>query len=1417
MEAILDRLKARNFPSKKMKEGVRVNIAFQDRRKDADIDRDVLLERVNRQTVRGRVEAAPLEERKAKEKGEETQEEEEKKPPLAKKSLKMVLERPPAAEPAPGPEAEAEEEETSEPGPAPAPGPEESVAARPRGRPRKTQRVVVTTPPKSQPPPPTTRLALRTSPYYMSNRQRFLDTVHRLFEPYMKELDSKEQAISCGKLKTMGQEGADIELLVHQRVAKDYLNLYSPYRGLLLYYGLGSGKTLAAITIAEGMKTHKKIIVMTPASLKMNFFTELKRAGDPLYKKNQSWVFVSTVGVPDLEAELSNMLGLPVEFLQKKKGAWLAAGAAGGEAAKARPFADLSEDDQKAVDAQLNQMIRAKYQDINYNAPNLKRVFSDLTDNYTKNPFDNAVVIVDEAHNLVNRIVNQLARMPKRATGIKVAATTPMSLLLYEWLMSANNARAVFLSGTPIINTPDEIAVTFNMLRGYIKTWTFTLSVETGAKISTETLLEMFKRDRFHTLDYVEYSQNQLTVTRNPFGFVNNTTGVCRAAPTEAPSVLPKPPASVQGKTPKEGGPDKGTAGPGEPTVAAAAAPTAAPKMPKSQGVRRSKKALPPSEEGEGAEPPTTQPPKSRGIRRTKKNLPPPDVGPSPAMMDVGTEPPDAYVVPPHQQYVGDMEPHHGGAGQEAVDPAYQGVCLDDTGNITDTQFVAKIRDILRRNGLSIAKPPKVVFHKCLPDKKDAFLDMFVDIDTGKMKQSDVFERRIVGLTSYFRSPQEGLLPKLVETAEGEAYELVKSDMSDYQLEKYSAIRKEERDKESNVQKMQKKKGAAAGNGEELYREFTSTYRIYSRACCNFAWPEPPGRPMARISETKMAKEVGDDVEGVPEPQENAPPLPPLTSALLGPSKSEHGKVAKEVGDNLEGVPEPQENAPTTAALLGTTKPPMGKVAKEETHEKSASLAEHPPKKPLGKQLSQEHQEGGGDPAADTDDLWVKEGEEEDGEEVTSATIQEALQMINEEGVLGRNHLAKYSPKMAAILDNITHEKHMGLHLVYSSFRTLEGIGIFQMVLNHNGFQEFRVVKQADGDWDIATEMTPGAQRYVLYTGTETEEEKEIIRNVYNGTWDLVPPRIAKKLETQDTAGKKNTMGDVIRILMITAAGAEGINLKNTRFVHIMEPYWNMVRVDQVVGRARRICSHEELPPELQTVKVFIYLSVFSEKQKTDQKYLNLMNSDLSRLNAHRPVTTDETLYEISFKKQQISQQILGVVKTSSVDCVLYTKDKKACFGSNRRDIPTNDFLTYPTLEEDAQVKTKTVVKRQTVAYRDVTIKGVKYHYNEATGELYDHATFVAADRGRQPMNPIGKLVRENKRITVVPIQRGGGPDWTPPPVFTPNGMTGVLTSHPTVPPEMTASMNSMIQSTNVMLQGVDYHKDHTGDLLKAR
>ena len=76
----------------------------------------------------------------------------------------------------------------------------------------------------------------------------------------------------------------------HQKIVRDYISTYSPYRGVLLFHGLGSGKTCSSVAIAEGLKSDKQIIVMTPASLRTNYIEELKKCGDDIYKKNQFFI-----------------------------------------------------------------------------------------------------------------------------------------------------------------------------------------------------------------------------------------------------------------------------------------------------------------------------------------------------------------------------------------------------------------------------------------------------------------------------------------------------------------------------------------------------------------------------------------------------------------------------------------------------------------------------------------------------------------------------------------------------------------------------------------------------------------------------------------------------------------------------------------------------------------------------------------------------------------------------------------------------------------------------------------------------------------------------------------------------------------------------------------------------------------------
>ena len=87
----------------------------------------------------------------------------------------------------------------------------------------------------------------------------------------------------------------EFKLLTHQEIVRDYMNLFTPYRGLLLYHGLGAGKTCASIAIAEAMKNApgKSVLIMAPAALRQNYINELKLCGDALYRINQFWEFVS--------------------------------------------------------------------------------------------------------------------------------------------------------------------------------------------------------------------------------------------------------------------------------------------------------------------------------------------------------------------------------------------------------------------------------------------------------------------------------------------------------------------------------------------------------------------------------------------------------------------------------------------------------------------------------------------------------------------------------------------------------------------------------------------------------------------------------------------------------------------------------------------------------------------------------------------------------------------------------------------------------------------------------------------------------------------------------------------------------------------------------------------------------------------
>jgi hypothetical protein len=951
--------------------------------------------------------------------------------------------------------------------------------------------------------PPTDPIAIPRNPFFMSNREIFTKYVNQLFSNYRDDVINDKTNISCDKNK------GEFKLLTHQKLVRDYINDYSPYRGLLLYHGLGSGKTCTSISIAENiiyaasiatsesLLSNRKIVVMTPASLRTNYIEELKKCGNPIYQKNQYWEFISIVDNDSHTETLSAALHLSVDYIKKKRGAWLV------NVKKETNYENLNAEDKKSLDEQLNEMIHNKFSFINYNGLRKNKI-NQLSKNNTVNPFDDKVVIIDEAHNFVSMIVNKIEKEKRQDNPQHV------STMLYKFLMEAQNAKVVLLTGTPIINYPNEIGILFNLLRGYIKTWYF--PVKPSPNTNEKFIRNMFAKIK--TMDYMTFENNLVTITRNPHGFVNIT-----------------------------------------------------------------------------------------------------------------------------------------------EDGIYKGVKLDTKGDfMNDNEYVKFIKSLFQKNDIVLDGRMKINYEKALPDKLLDFTNLFIQSDNGEMKNVDLFKRRILGLTSYFRSAQENLMPAYDEETDLHVFHI---PMSDYQFQKYEDARVEER-------KQEVKRGRSKKN--ELFEDTSSTYRIFSRAFCNFVFPDSPKRPMPNNNKDFVA-----NVEGIAD-----------EDALDAISASERL-------ENIDGRTE---------------------IEIEDENDN------------------------------DTQNYQIR--------------IRNALNELKQGSTtfLTPEGLQTYSPKFLELLKILENDENKGSHLIYSQFRTLEGIGILGLVLEANGYYPLKLKKNSQQQWTLdIPKVNTKFRMFALYTGTETTEEKEIIRNIFNSDWEYLPIQLARQLK--EIHGN-NYMGEIIRIFMITASGAEGISLKNTRYVHIIEPYWHPVRIEQVVGRARRICSHESLDKSLRNIKVFLYLMTFTDEQIKNGS-ISLLKKDKSKYDktSQRPITSDESLYEITRRKEAINKQLLTSVKESAFDCSIFTtrntKEVLECysFGNSKN---TSTFAFKPSIQNEEKSERIVQKNKKSVEWKGkkIVLDGKPYviRLNEEgkpTNQVYDYDAYMQALNNPNINIPLrGKLAKKD-------------------------------------------------------------------------
>jgi SNF2 family DNA or RNA helicase len=105
-----------------------------------------------------------------------------------------------------------------------------------------------------------------------------------------------------------------------------------------------------------------------------------------------------------------------------------------------------------------------------------------------------------------------------------------------------------------------------------------------------------------------------------------------------------------------------------------------------------------------------------------------------------------------------------------------------------------------------------------------------------------------------------------------------------------------------------------------------------------------------------------------------------------------------------------------------------------------------------------------------------------------------------------------------------------------------------------------------------------------------------------------------------------------LRALIVSSAGGEGLDLKGTRLVQLLEPHFNNEKIKQVIGRAARYKSHEALSPEKRNVMIQHYLS-------------SLNPSTLEKLMRKSPTSTDEYLQNLADEKEKLNNEFVKLIK----------------------------------------------------------------------------------------------------------------------------------------------------------------------------
>lgn len=209
----------------------------------------------------------------------------------------------------------------------------------------------------------------------------------------------------------------------------------------------------------------------------------------------------------------------------------------------------------------------------------------------------------------------------------------------------------------------------------------------------------------------------------------------------------------------------------------------------------------------------------------------------------------------------------------------------------------------------------------------------------------------------------------------------------------------------------------------------------------------------------------------------------------------------------------------------------------------------------------------------------------------------------------------EYYPRKEKCFDMDNLKKYSAkIHSICEQVQTSTGIVMIYSRLIDKGVIPMAIALESIGGKNIQgnlTKTTGTSFSYCLLTGkTELSSENAAVIERVNA--------------------KDNMNGEKIKVVVISEAASEGVDFKNIRQIHIMDPWWHLNRNEQIIGRGIRLCSHKNLPFSHRNTQIFLYTSIYGNEE-----------------------TLDYYFYRYAEEKARKVGKVTRLLKENAMDCIM--------------------------------------------------------------------------------------------------------------------------------------------------------------------